>query len=222
MSAAGGLRYRTIVADPPWAYPEGFGVGLGNGRGKRRVPLPYPSMTLEAISALPVGEMADPAGCHLYLWTTNRYLNAAFDIARAWGFKHGQTLVWAKRPIASILGGAFGSNLEFCLFCRRGTLRHKRKVHTAWFEWSRAGIGNHSRKPEAFLDLVEQVSPGPYLELFARRQRLGWDTWGDEALNHVVLQAERRDATRLSNARQPMSPSQRSEELSERAWESTS
>ena len=46
-----------------------------------------------------------------------------------------------------------------------------------------------SAKPEAFIDLVEQVSPGPYLELFARRQRLGWDTWGNEALEHVELSA---------------------------------
>jgi len=55
-----------------------------------------------------------------------------------------------------------------------------------WYEWPR---GKHSAKPEAFLDLVEQVSPGPYLELFARRQRLGWDTWGNEALCHVELEA---------------------------------
>lgn len=53
-----------------------------------------------------------------------------------------------------------------------------------WFTWPR---GRHSEKPEAFFDLVEQVSPGPYLELFARRQRLGWDTWGNEALEHVEL-----------------------------------
>jgi N6-adenosine-specific RNA methylase IME4 len=55
-----------------------------------------------------------------------------------------------------------------------------------WFTWPRGG---HSQKPDAFVDLVEQVSPGPYLELFARRQRLGWDTWGNEALEHVELSA---------------------------------
>ena len=55
-----------------------------------------------------------------------------------------------------------------------------------WHVWPRGG---HSRKPEAFYDLVESVSPGPYLELFARRQRLGWDTWGNEALNHVQIGA---------------------------------
>ena len=62
------------------------------------------------------------------------------------------------------------------------------RVATRWFEWPR---GSHSQKPDAFLDLVEQVSPGPYLELFARRQRLGWDTWGDEALQHVTLPSDK-------------------------------
>ena len=59
------------------------------------------------------------------------------------------------------------------------------QVPSRWFEWPR---GRHSEKPEAFLDLVESVSPGPYLELFARRNRLGWDTWGNEALEHVGLE----------------------------------
>ena len=58
------------------------------------------------------------------------------------------------------------------------------KPLTTWFVWPRA---EHSRKPDAFYDLVEQVSPGPYLEMFSRRSRLGWDTWGNEALQHVEL-----------------------------------
>jgi N6-adenosine-specific RNA methylase IME4 len=181
------VKYRTIVADPPWAYDEGFGVGLGKHRGERR-PLPYPSMSLEAIRALPVAELAADAA-HLYLWTTTRYLRHAFGIAEAWGFRYGQTLVWCKTPMASILGGAFGANVEFCLFCRRGVQPHLTKSYSAWFNWPRAGRGSHSRKPEAFLDLVESVSPGPYLEMFARRNRIGWDTFGDEALQHVEMSA---------------------------------
>lgn len=182
------MKYRTIVADPPWDYPEGFGVGLGEGKGKRRVALPYPSMSLEEMCDLPISDLAE-RDAHLYLWTTNRYLREAFYVAEAWGFRHGQTLVWAKQPIASILGGAFGANLEFCLFCRRGVLRHLSKSRTAWWSWPRRGVGNHSRKPDAFLDMVESVSPGPYLELFARSARFGWDYWGDESLSTVELPA---------------------------------
>ena len=58
---------------------------------------------------------------------------------------------------------------------------------SSWHQWPR---GRHSTKPEAFIDMVERVSPGPYLELFARRQRLGWDTWGNEALCHVSLETQ--------------------------------
>lgn len=68
----------------------------------------------------------------------------------------------------------------------KGQLTATGRATSRWFTWPR---GRHSEKPEAFFDLVEQVSPGPYLELFARRQRLGWDTWGNEALEHVELTA---------------------------------
>jgi N6-adenosine-specific RNA methylase IME4 len=144
-------------------------------------------MTIAAIRALPVIEIAAEQA-HLYLWTTNRHLHEAFHVAESWGFRHAQTLIWTKQPLGSFLGGAFGANVEFVLFCRRGVLPTTGSSATAWFDWDRVGAGSHSRKPEAFLDLVEQISPGPYLELFARRQRLGWDTWGDEALNHLEAQ----------------------------------
>lgn len=76
------------------------------------------------------------------------------------------------------------STTEFVLFCRRGSLKASQRIDRQWFEWPR---GEHSAKPEAFLDMVEAVSPAPRLELFARRNRLGWDTWGNEALEHVEL-----------------------------------
>lgn len=84
------------------------------------------------------------------------------------------------------MGGAFTVTTEYILFCRRGSLAFRNKQDRNWWNWRR---GQHSAKPEAFLDLVEAVSPGPYLELFARRNRIGWDTWGDEALNHVEMPA---------------------------------
>lgn len=145
-------------------------------------------MTLDAIRELGVESLAED-NAHLYIWTTNRHLHEAFHVAQEWGFRHAQTLVWAKQPLGSFLGGAYGANVEFILFCRRGTLATKARIPTSWFDWPRVGAGSHSRKPEAFLDIVESVSAGPYLELFARRQRLGWDTWGNEALQHVEMSA---------------------------------
>ncbi len=144
--------------------------------------LPYSTMTVSEIALLPVGGMAE-TDAHLYLWTIQSKLRESYGVAEAWGFRPRYVLVWAKAP-AGVVGGTFCSNLEFILFCRRGSLPAKRRHSTQWFQWTR---GEHSAKPEAFLDLVEETSPGPYLELFARRNRLGWDTWGNESLEIVDL-----------------------------------
>jgi N6-adenosine-specific RNA methylase IME4 len=158
------------------------------------VPLTYPTMHLDAIRALPVSDLA-AAASHLYLWTIDAYVRAAYDVAAAWGFTPRELLTWCKPPRGIGPGGTFAHTSEFVLFAKRGGAPALRRVETTWFEWPR---GAHSVKPEAFLDLVESVSPGPYLELFARRQRLGWDTWGNEALEHVSLDSKRAD--RLGSA----------------------
>lgn len=263
------MKYRTIVADPPWDHSDGTGVDVRNGGTVTH--LPYSSMTLDSIAALPVHSLSDNVDheAHLYLWTTSRYLPHAFGVARAWGFHYTATLIWCKPSRGWSTGGRFQNNVEFVLFCtrpkvvrrpdvlrltsaladvadergisradvdkhmgtsdmagwwlsrietrcacptneqwsqlrdflgvgydydalvaeinaRKGTERQETQqaVLGRWFTWGR---GAHSAKPEAFLDMVEQVSPGPYLELFARRNRLGWDSWGNEALNHVEL-----------------------------------
>jgi N6-adenosine-specific RNA methylase IME4 len=96
-------------------------------------------------------------------------------------------LVWAKAPIGKGLGGAYGIAAEFVLFARRGSLPAIRKEGRNWWTWKRPyderGKPMHSAKPEEFYAMVEQVSPGPYLEMFARRPRLGWDQWGDQAVS---------------------------------------
>ena len=173
------MKYRTIVADPPWD----IGAGPGwNPNGISR-PLTYPTMSVADIAGMPVRDFAERE-CHLYVWTINHYLRDTYDIAEAWGFKPSTLLTWCKTPNGIGLGGAYSLTTEHILFCRRGTLAAKLRVDTTWYSWPR---GPHSAKPEAFLDLVEQVSPGPYLELFARRNRLGWDTWGNECANHVEM-----------------------------------
>ncbi len=195
-------KYRTIVADPPWDHSDGTGATLTVGMSHEPrddqyvTKTPYATMGLPEIAALPVGELAE-IDAHLYLWTTNRFLRHAWGIVEAWGFRGVCVLTWCKEPRGFLGGGAFPSNTEFCLFARRGSLATNSRAEGRWFRWPRRFGPSvregerrntmHSAKPEAFLDLVEQVSPGPYLELFARRQRLGWDTWGNEALEHVAL-----------------------------------
>lgn len=182
-------RYRTIVADPPWPYTVGPTSDQREGGADSF--LPYPTMTVEEISALPVRSWSVPdtrpdrLGSHLYLWATTSFLTNAFDVSRAWGFEPSAVLVWCKPPSGRGFGGTFGANVEFVLFGRRGAPRSKAFVSTRWFEWPR---GRHSEKPDAFYDLVEHVSEGPYLELFARRARLGdWDYWGNESLGTASL-----------------------------------
>ena len=175
-------RYRTIVADPPWEYPEGFALGPGHGTLEVR-PLPYPAMPLDAIYELPVYDLADD-DCRLFLWTTNRYLDDAFTVLRAWRFKYRQTLVWHKLD-ANLPASVAPNSAEFVLVGTRGAPKRLGCLPSAVIGMTRSG--GHSAKPETWLDYFEQVSPPPRIELFARRQRLGWDTWGNEALEHVTL-----------------------------------
>jgi N6-adenosine-specific RNA methylase IME4 len=186
-------RYRTIVADPPWAYPEGFALGHGHGDLEVR-PLAYPSLTVEEIAELPVADLAE-RDCRLFLWTTNRYLPDAFGVVNAWGFRYRQILVWHKTD-ANLPSHIAPNSAEFILVGTQGKPARLGTLPSAVIPRVRHGAGGgglfapikaHSQKPECWLDHFEQVSPGPYLELFARRQRLGWDTWGDEAIEHVSL-----------------------------------
>jgi N6-adenosine-specific RNA methylase IME4 len=171
--------FRTIVADPPW--PQKGGGPLTGREGfldtAGSLAMPYPTMTVAEIAALTVPAMPD---AHLYLWTTNRFLEDAFAVMRAWGFRYSTTLVWAKRPIGGGLGGAYG----IAIFARRGSLRTIGRIGRNWFEWKRPyderGKPKHSGKPPAFFDMVETVSPGPRLEMFARELRIGWSSWGEE------------------------------------------
>lgn len=178
-------KYRTIVADPPWHYDKAGGYSWRKGApsGETRPMLGYGTMSVEEIAALPVEGWADE-DAHLYMWTTQRYLWDAPAIARAWGFEPSKILVWAKAPTGFSVGGAWGNSCEFVLFGRRGKPTTNARIPRDWFEWPR---GEHSQKPDAFLDLVEQVSPGPYLEMFARRARFGWDYYGDQSLETADL-----------------------------------
>lgn len=182
-------RYRTIVADPPWdiAWNARMGAKSDGRPGKRdgAYGLPYAPMTVDEIAALRVGDCAEE-DAHLWLWATANSLFDAPRVVEAWGFRLSYTLVWAKAGLG--VGQRFRHNVEFCLFCERGErlpiTRHDLGTH---FNWPR---GEHSAKPDAFYDLVESVSPGPYLEMFARRARLGaWSYWGDQSLGTAEVAA---------------------------------
>ena len=179
--------YRTIVADPPWKVHQPPALGSSSGFPKvgPNQPLPYPSMSVRDIAALRVADLADE-NAHLYIWTINRYVEQTYAIARAWGFTPSTLLTWCKTPMGLGAGGAYVLTTEHVLFARRGRGAFEERHPSSWFQWKR---GKHSVKPPEFLDIVERVSPGPYLELFARRERPGWDHWGNEMPTAVALGA---------------------------------
>lgn len=195
-------KYACIVADPPWHQDRGPKFVAPDRRQrnpKQRVReteasavLPYATMTVAEIAALPVASLAaDDA--HLYLWVTNRYVEDGYGVARAWGFRPVTLLTWCKEPQGIGLGGAYTQTTEFVIFARRGRDVRQRRSDTSWWRFStRDAKGRRnasSVKPDGFLDVVEQISPGPYVELFARRARFGWSYWGDQSLGTATMEA---------------------------------
>lgn len=179
------MRYQTIVADPPWEYAAMPVGGASPGSFGAAQNLDYPTLSIDEIVALPVSGLADQDAV-LWLWTTNRWLPNAFSVVTAWGFSYRQTLVWGKNnplPVGSVAPSA----AEFLLVGRRGKPKVNWAFPSSVIVAPRPSNRRHSTKPDCFMDYIEAASPSPRLEMFARRQRLGWDTWGDEALNHVDL-----------------------------------
>jgi N6-adenosine-specific RNA methylase IME4 len=188
------MRFATVLADPPWRTHSGRLTGkrgfADSYNGPCR-PLPYPSMTLKQIKALPVGDMAAP-NAHLYVWTINGFLEACLQVIRAWGFTYSTTHVWAKAPMGGGLGESFGITTEFLLFARRGRLPMRNRLTGTWHTWKRRyvnGAPAHSKKPDGSYALIEAASHGPFVELFSREDqpRLGWSYWGNESLGTAAL-----------------------------------
>jgi len=184
-----GQKFKTIVADPPWPY-SGEGPRATKSHrpnswdrptGSVSSALRYGKISMAELKAIPVASVADTPG-HLYLWTTNGFLREAHDLAEAWGFKVKTCLTWGKvkadGTVSMKTGYYFRGATEHCLFAVRGSLRLQGiQVRPTLFLSRRLP---HSVKPEWFYALCEECSPGPRLELFARRKREGWTCWGDE------------------------------------------
>lgn len=167
-------RFRCIVADPPWA------LGMRGKRKRAKEPklpdaLPYPTMTLDEICAMPIGELAAD-DCHLWLWTTNQHLHDGFRVMQEWGFRYLVPIHWIK---PSGVGNWFIHRTQTILFgyrekCRFPAARYLPNILTT------GDPKRHSQKPEESYRMIESVSPGPRLELFARTVRPGWSAWGNE------------------------------------------
>ena len=180
------MKYRTILADPPWEQPM-RGKWKRKRQGNHRAQLPYPTMTLEEIKALPVQDLSE-VGCHLWLWTTNAFLQEGFEVMRSWGFTYLAPVHWRKPSgqgnywihlTQTILFGYF----KKCEF-------NKARYQPNLFE---ANPRDHSAKPFESYALIESISDEPRIELFARPWtpmfpiRRGWEVWGNEVESTVSL-----------------------------------
>jgi N6-adenosine-specific RNA methylase IME4 len=141
-------------------------------------------MTVKEIVAAAdfVKGLTDPDGCHLYLWVTNNFLPAGFEVMGAWGFEYVTCVTWFKDRMG--LGQYFRGKTEHCLFgvtSRRLPYRltddGKRAQGVTGFAASRT---EHSKKPDEMRCMIKRVSYPPYIELFARTRTEGWDAWGLE------------------------------------------
>lgn len=169
--------YRHLVIDPPWRYAI-------EDRTKAEAVRQYSTMGLDELAALPVADLAHADGAVVWLWATNRMLalGDAGWLARQWGSTPVTVLTWAKQGQPGV-GWRLRSNTEHCILATIGTppLPPAGRAPASLQQWVRASGGksrSHSSKPAGFYDLVEAYTPGPYVDLFSRAPRLGWDHWG--------------------------------------------
>ena len=179
-------RYATILADPPWQFQN----RTGKMAPEHKRLLRYPTLELQEIMQLPVTRLA-AAQSHLYLWVPNALLMEGLEVLRAWGFAYKTNLVWYKirkdgGPDGRGVGFYFRNVTELVLFGVRGSMRTLQPGRTQVNLFS-TRKREHSRKPDELYPMIEACSPGPYLELFARFRRNGWDQWGNEDVEENSL-----------------------------------
>lgn len=195
-------QFSTILADPPWQFQNRTGKMAPEHKRLSR----YSTLSLDDIKAIPVASVAGTAS-HLYLWVPNALLAEGLAVLEAWGFTYKSNLVWHKirkdgGPDGRGVGFYFRNVTELVLFGVRGSMRTlppgRRQVN-----FLATQKREHSRKPDEFYDIVESCSPGPYLELFARHRREGWENWGNEvpeAVGEHIL-TERKSAQTTAQLR---------------------
>ena len=170
--------YNVIVVDPPWP------VSVGKFRNERhRSRFPYQQMSLEQICSLRIPAAAN---CHVWLWTTQRFLPDALSILGHWEARYVCTFVWHK-PGGVQMPGSPAYNAEFALLGKIGSPRYRTtKRFPTCFDAPRRG---HSEKPDEFYEMVRRVTEGPRLDMFNRRSIPGFHGWGDQAPDAVELPA---------------------------------
>lgn len=164
-----GEKFGTIYADPPWPYDN-----QGTRAATKNHYKAHSDLTIEDICKMPVPQLsAESAHCHL--WTTNGFIREAFQVMEAWGFTYKSCFVWVKPDFG--IGNYWRVGHEFMLFGIKGKAPFSDNSQQSWI-YEQAG--EHSAKPAKVRRIIEMTSPGPFLELFSRREIEGWTVWGNE------------------------------------------
>jgi N6-adenosine-specific RNA methylase IME4 len=172
-------KFSTTLIDPPWTFKNSTGKGAPQHKRLYR----YATLTNEEIFGLPVGKLAEK-NTHVYCWCPNAFLHEGLQALAAWGFTFKTVLIWHKirkdgGSDGRSMGFYFRNVTEVCLFGVKGKLRTFQPGRTQVNYLAESKI-EHSRKPEKLYEIIEQCSPGPFLEMFARYTRENWCSWGDE------------------------------------------
>lgn len=167
------MKYGAILIDPPWAFRTfSEETGTTPHRGAQDH---YKTMPLYQIAGLPIPDLA-AKNCALFMWIVDSHMDVAFTLLDVWEFKFKtRVFTWDKETIG--MGYWSRKQTELCLLATKGAPRRKDKgVREKITEKRR----EHSRKPDAIYGSIERLVDGPYLEMFARQQWPGWDSWGNE------------------------------------------
>lgn len=202
-------QYGVIYADAPWHY-KSYSI-----KGQQRSPSRhYETMSLQDIKNMPVADLA-AKNCHLMFWATQPHLKQAFEVLDAWGFPYSSVFkFWLKlnpraadeaflelRNFHNGQGFTTRKNVELCLLARRG--KPKRLVNNER-DFIIAARRAHSQKPDGMYPAIERYSTGPYLELFGRQSRAGWDTYGNSVDVPIQRPAKWSAATARPQPEAPM------------------
>ena len=181
LTTCGDIKFRTILADPPWQFQNRTGKMAPEHKRLAR----YSTMKLPEIMALPVDLISDTKA-HLYLWVPNALLPEGLAVMKAWGFEYKTNIVWEKvrkdgEPDGRGVGFYFRNVTELLLFGIKGAPNRTLDAARSQVNLVRSMKREHSRKPDEIIPLIEACSEGPYLEMFARGVREGWTLWGNQA-----------------------------------------
>ena len=167
-------KYGAILADPPWHWKARSPKGEGRSAKNH-----YSVMSADDLKAMTIPAADD---CVLFMWAIDPMLPQAFDLIKAWGFQYKTVgFTWAKINVSGKdpIGGGYWTraNPEMCLLATRG---QPKRLNADVRQLLMAPRREHSRKPDEIYGRIEALVDGPYLEMFARQTRAGWDAWGNE------------------------------------------